>query len=116
MPYNLVPTVSGFAEVTRDKVNRGTRYSVESEIPSIYRLYGPKPYSYVDRTLLITGVMYFYSKWFASAERVVGRVGVAMGVWLNGQLSEANFTGHLYVGDLAGVRSMEFRSQRYQMY
>ena len=116
VPYNLVPTVSGFAEVTRDKVNRGTRYSVESEIPCIYRLYGPKLYSYVDRTLLITGVMYFYSKWFASAERVVGRVGVAMGVWLNGQLSEANFTGHLYVGDLAGVRSMEFRSQRYQMY
>ena len=53
--------------------------------------------------------MYFYSKWFASAERVVHRVVVAMGAWLNGQLSEANFTGHLYVGDLAGVRSMEFR-------
>ena len=109
VPYNLVPTVSGFAEVTRDKVNRGTRYSVESEIPCIYRLYGPKPYSYVDRTLLITGVMYFYSKWFASAERVVHRVGVAVGEWLNCQLSEANFNGHLYVGDLACVRSMEFR-------
>ena len=53
--------------------------------------------------------MYFYSKWFASAERVVDRVGVAMGAWRNGQLSEANFTGHLYVGDLAGVSSMEFR-------
>ena len=100
---------SGFVEVTRDKVNRGARYGVESEIPCIYRLYGPKPYSYVDGTLLITGVMYFYSKWFASAERVVDRVGVAVGAWLNGQLSEANFTGHLYVGDLAGVHSMEFR-------
>ena len=42
-------------------------------------------------------------------ERVVHRVGVAMGAWRNGQLSEANFTEHLYVGDLAGVRSMEFR-------
>ena len=109
MPYNLVPTVSGFAEVTRDKVNRGTRYSVESEISCIYRLYGPKPYSYVDGTLLITGVMYFYSKWFASAEHVGDRVGVPMGAWLNGQLSEANFNGHLYVGELACVRSMEFR-------
>ena len=116
MPYNLAPTVSAFlglhAEVTRDKVNRGARYGVESEIPCIYRLYGPKPYSYVDRTLLITGVlpdMYFYSKWIASAEHVVDRVGVAVGAWLNCQLSEANFNGHLYVGDLAGVRSMEFR-------
>ena len=72
----------------------------------------PKPYSYVDRTLLITGVlldMYFYSKWIASTERVVDRVGVAVGVWLNCQLSEANCNGHLYVGDLAGVHSMEFR-------
>ena len=96
---------SGFVEVTRDKVNRGARYGVEPEIPS---LYGPKPYSYVDRTLLITGVlpdMYFYLKWIASTERIVHRVGVAVGTCLNYQLSEA----HLYVGDLAGVHSMEFR-------
>ena len=37
------------------------------------------------------------------------RVGMAMGAWLNCQLSEANCNGHLYVGDLAGVHSMEFR-------
>ena len=82
VPYNLVPTVSGFAEVTRDKVNRGTRYGVESQIPCIYCLYGQKPYSYVDRTLLITGVlldMYFYSKRIASVEHIIDRVGVAMG-------------------------------------
>ena len=42
-------------------------------------------------------------------ERVVDRVGVAVGAWLNCQLSEANCNGHLYVGDLAGVHSMEFR-------
>ena len=53
--------------------------------------------------------MYFYSKWIASTEHVVDRVGVAVGAWLNCQLSEANFNGHLYVGDLAGVHSMEFR-------
>ena len=54
VPYNLAPTVSaflrrdvnkGFAEVTGDKVNRGTGYGLE--IPCTYRLYGPKPY--VDR-------------------------------------------------------------------
>ena len=37
------------------------------------------------------------------------RVGVGVGAWLNCQLSEANCNGHLYVGDLAGVHSMEFR-------
>ena len=42
-------------------------------------------------------------------EHVVERVGMAVGAWLNCQLSEANFNGHLYVGDLAGVSSMEFR-------
>ena len=41
-------------------------------------------------------------------ERVVHRVGVAVRAWLNCQLSE-KFNGHLYVGDLAGVHSMEFR-------
>ena len=61
---------------------------------------------------MITGVlldMYFYLKWIASTERIIDRVGVAVGACLNYQLSEANFNGHLYVGDLAGVRSMEFR-------
>ena len=53
--------------------------------------------------------MYFYSKWIASTERIIDRVGMAVGMWLNYQLSEANFNGHLYMGDLAGVRSMEFR-------
>ena len=42
-------------------------------------------------------------------ERVVDRVGLAVGVWLNCQLSEAYCNGHLYVGELAGVRSTEFR-------
>ena len=92
---------SGFAEVTRDKVNRGARYGVESEIPSIYRLYGPKPYSYVDRTLSITGVlldMYFYLKWIASTEHVVDRVGVAVGVWLSCKHSEAILKGICTLG------------------
>ena len=53
--------------------------------------------------------MYFYSKRIANVEHIVDRVGVAVGVWLNCQLSEANINGHLYVGDLAGVSSMEFR-------
>ena len=50
--------------------------------------------------------MYFYSKWIASTERVVHRVGMAVGAWLNCQLSEANFNGHLYVGEcpLYGVQ------------
>ena len=50
--------------------------------------------------------MYFYSKWIASTERIIDRVGVAVGTCLNYQLSEANFNGHLYVGDLAGVHPL----------
>ena len=33
----------GFVEVTGRKVNRGAGYGLE--IPCIYRLYGPKPYT-----------------------------------------------------------------------
>ena len=34
----------GFAEVTGPRVNRGAGYGLE--IPCVYKLYGPKPYSY----------------------------------------------------------------------
>ena len=51
-PYNLAPTFSQFlkrkfnkakVEVTGDRVNRGASY--ELEVPCMYRLYGPKPYT-----------------------------------------------------------------------
>ena len=50
---------------------------------------------------MITGVlldMYFYSKWIASTEHVVERVGVAVGVWLNCQLSEEILMGICTLG------------------
>ena len=52
VPYNLAPTVShflqrsfnkGLTEVTGDRVNRGAGYGLE--VPCVYRLYGPKPYT-----------------------------------------------------------------------
>ena len=52
VPYNLAPIMSqflrreinkGFTEVSGSKVNRGGGYGLE--VPCIYRLYGPKPYT-----------------------------------------------------------------------
>ena len=52
VPYNIARVFShflqrdcnkGFVAVTGSEVNRGARYGLE--IPSIYRLYGPKPYT-----------------------------------------------------------------------
>ena len=52
VPFNLAPfistfhspgTNSGFTKVIGDKVNRGARYGLE--IPCVYSLYGPKPYT-----------------------------------------------------------------------
>ena len=51
VPYNLAPHLSqflrreinkAFAEVTGEKEKRGAAYGIE--IPSVYRLYGPKVY------------------------------------------------------------------------
>ncbi len=50
--YNLAPIMSqflrreinkGFAQVSGSKVNRGGGHGLE--VPCIYRLYGPKPYT-----------------------------------------------------------------------
>ena len=52
VPYNIAPVIlhflkrdfnKGFVEVTGSEVNRGAGYGLE--IPCIYRLYGPKPYT-----------------------------------------------------------------------
>ena len=52
VPYNIASVIfqflrrdcnKGFVEVTGSKVNRGAGYGLE--IPSTYRLYGPRPYT-----------------------------------------------------------------------
>ena len=87
VPYNLVSAFlrrdDGFAEVTGDKVNRGAGYGLE--ILCTYRLYGPKPD--VDRLKGI--VENWRSAGYASAKRVVDRVGVAVGARLNCPLRNA---------------------------
>ena len=56
VPFNISSLLSqflrrdcnkGFAEVTGPRVNRGAGYGLE--IPCVYKLYGPKPYT--DRIL-----------------------------------------------------------------
>ena len=62
VPYNIASVIfqflrrdcnKGFVEVTGSKVNRGAGYGLE--IPSTYRLYGPRPYT--DRVQQIANTL-----------------------------------------------------------
>ena len=62
VPYNIAPRLSqflkrevnkGFAEVTGEKLIRGTGYGLE--IPCVYRLHGPKVY--VDKMKELIGTL-----------------------------------------------------------
>ena len=63
VPYNIASVIfqflrrdcnKGFIEVTGSKVNRGAGYGLE--IPSTYRLYGPRPYT--DRVQQIADTLH----------------------------------------------------------
>ena len=63
VPYNIASVIfqflrrdcnKGFVEVTGSKVNRGAGYGLE--IPSTYRLYGPRPYT--DRVQQIADTLH----------------------------------------------------------